>query len=341
MQHYQSAIKLIMRNMTGRHTVKGPPREIRISIPSGEKPADAYEPLEARPHGTIMLIHGMTLRGQRDPRLQSLCRALAGSGYITISPNFADVAALEVRCETIQDVIETAREVCEDKRLCPTGRLSLFAPSFSGGMALIAAAHPTLAARVNSVCTIGTLGHIDSTLQHLLGRENIDYYGMNIMFKNFLRYSVGDKRELIKAFDLAARDGSHEPETLQLPAHLETMTREDRELFERLRNEPALRLEHLERILPKMTDVIDAFSIVTQIDGMRAAVTLIHGEGDLVIPPSESRFLHERFTELGVTSRLEITPLVSHGHTNFSLSMIPKAIRLLSAFAHFFKYARG
>ncbi|HQI21205.1 MAG TPA: alpha/beta hydrolase, partial [Leptospiraceae bacterium] len=68
-------------------------------------------------------------------------------------------------------------------------------------------------------------------------------------------------------------------------------------------------------------------------------VCLIHGCDDNVVPASESRQLHEKFQLLGATSRLILTPLISHGDSRRHLSDLPAAWQLAAGFAFFFKNA--
>jgi dipeptidyl aminopeptidase/acylaminoacyl peptidase len=94
------------------------------------------------------------------------------------------------------------------------------------------------------------------------------------------------------------------------------MTGKERDIFNRLRNDAGARVELWQQIvknsaaMKKLVSEMDAYD---KIHLMKAPLTLIHGSGDNVIPPSESLNLHYRMRELGKKSRLVVTPLISHG----------------------------
>ena len=85
--------------------------------------------------------------------------------------------------------------------------------------------------------------------------------------------------------------------------------------------------------------MLKRLSTVSSIDSLRAAVALVHGADDRVIPPSESVMLHRRLRECKKKSRLSLTPAISHGDTALTASMIPGLFDLTGTFAFFFKHA--
>ncbi len=335
-----AASEFVLRNQLGRFSVEGPAYALPVRGPEGRVfETDVYVRPDRTPVGTIVIVHGMALRGKDDPRIAETARNFASLGFRVLAPHFEEIAALVIDPDTIDHIADCLRGICENEDICPGGQLSLFAPSFSGGMSLVSAAKPDIAGRINAICTIGPPGHLDSTLQYLFGREGIDNYGTMIVLKNFAHLVLGRRSKLLRAFELAAVDNSFEPPPPQLPAYLETLGRKDREVFQRFLESPQFRLEQLQRILDKDRRMAAELNFAERIGGLVAAITLIHGQFDTVIPASESVDLERRLKALGLDVRLEITPLISHGDSALTPAMLLRLPSLVGAFAHFFGHA--
>ncbi|HNR89373.1 MAG TPA: alpha/beta hydrolase [Spirochaetota bacterium] len=319
-------------------------RDIELSVRGKPVEALVFDPRNRLRPGkvrkTIMAIHGMSLHGHRDERMLTVCRALAGCGYIVVNPAFGDIKRLKITPRTIDRIADVIAAVSADPALCPSGTLSLFSPSFSAGMCLRAAAYPEIAERIRSICTIGTFGDVDSTIRHLLERQDNDEYGRFIILKNFLHYSIGRRRSLERALEIALHDNGLKRAQPELPLALERLAPAEQELFNKLKNEPHYRLYHWRRVTDRATvrQAISRLSLDSA-GNLRAKVSLIHGEGDTVIPPTESVRLHERFKRMNVPSKLVLTPLISHGDSRLRLGLLPAVFRLMSGFSYFFKHS--
>ena len=342
MGKYISALKFVIASLREASQVPGPSYDTPLKLADGsEKPLDVYLPgKRSRPLGTILVIHGMSPRGYRDPRIISVCRSLATAGFRVLATHFPEIANLKIDPLTAPHIQETVDAICNRPDICPRRRLSIFTASFSAGMALIVAAKEESASRIRALCTIGTLSSMESTTRYLLGQPEMDIYGTMICLANFVKYSVGNKKKLIQAFHLTALDNSFQPGAPQLPAHLETLSAADQKLYERFFNEAEFRLEHFEIMKEPVLKDFEDFKLLKYPDHLQAAVTLIHGQDDKVIPASESEILYNRLQKLGIESRLDITPLISHGDHTFTPAQIPSIFSFIGSMAHFFKNAR-
>ncbi len=289
--------------------------------------------------GTILAIHGMSVTGNRDERLLRICRAMASLGYIVIVPAYGDIEKFIINGKTVNDVSSTIRAVVGSSRLCPTGRIGIFAPSFSAGICLIAASLPATSDLVSALCAVGTFSRVDTAIEYLLGEQENDDYGRMIILKNFIHHSIKDSRRLRRAFEIAIRDNGFRRSDPELPAYAKQLSGRERVIIERLRNDPKYRMRHWKRIerIPEARRILDSLSVVSRLNKLKAAVTLIHGAEDKVIPPSESVLLHEELKRRRVVSRLLLTPLITHGDSRLSLSMLSAVGELVSAFAFFFR----
>ena len=159
---------------------------------------------------------------------------------------------------------------------------------------------------------------------------------------NFIHHSIGPSDDLSEVLRVAILDNGHCRENPELPALLSTLPRDVRQMFTRLQTESTYRWYHWERICSPAKGVnvmLKRLSALSTIDSLRAAVALVHGADDRVIPPSESVILHRRLRECNKKSRLSLTPAISHGDTTLTARMIPALLDLTGTFAFFFKHA--
>ncbi|MCE9599425.1 MAG: alpha/beta hydrolase [Spirochaetia bacterium] len=278
--------------------------------------------------GTIVLVHGMALRGIDDPRMEVLGQSFASLGFTVYAPLFPEIANLVISTESWRKVSQVVRFVSEKVN----GRVALFSASFSAGIALVAACGDEKN-RISAVCTVGTLGSVDTTLDFLIGQQGIDDYGTMVVLWNFLKVPASVR----EAFRIAAADNGLERDPPELPGYLSKLKKADRELFNRIRSDRDFRLTQWKKFTAtkQFQDLRANVSPSLHMKHVPFQVTLIHGEEDNVIPPSESASLHKEFLARGVRSRLGITPLISHGHGSIGLSAIPEAMKLASAFGEF------
>ncbi len=99
--------------------------------------------------------------GIDEPRLVSFARSLAASGFFVMTPLVPGIADYRVQAESA-DVIGSAARAFAQQLEVP--KVGVFAISFSGGLALLAASDPQYAPAIAWVASIG--GYYD--LAHVL-----------------------------------------------------------------------------------------------------------------------------------------------------------------------------
>ena len=309
--------------------------EIRIAGFS----ADVYIPRKNRT--TILLIHGMSSRGNKDHRIVSLSRSFASAGYKVITPHFKKIASLKIEKSEIKDIVKIIKAISADKDLIKYDRIGIFSASFSGALALIAAADSSVKDRISSILIVGGYGDVQSTIEKLIESTNHDDYAAMITFYNFIELASGKKPDLSKAFFLAAMDDSKNTDTLT--PHLQKLNANDRNLFYRLKTDPHARINYWKKILKgaeKRNIHIDDLSPYPILENIDAAVTFIHGRNDTVILPEQSVKMHEKLIKHGKKSRLLLTPILSHGNVSLGISRFAAIFELAKAFSFFFRNMR-
>lgn len=324
------ALRFLLAHQGGLASAPSP---VRTQV--GPFACDVVPPMRGD-RGTVLTIHGMSPLGERDARMLSLHGALSRLGFRVVSPHLPSIAALRIHAGQIDDVERAIAAVASDPALCPDGRLGLFAVSFSAGLSLIAAGRPRVADRISGICTIGTFGDIESTMEAVLTRPEMTSYAWKIVLANFLDASIGHCPAVGRALTVAALDEWWLRTDPELPRVLQTLSTEDRTLVEDLLASPELRAVHVERILSARPLMLDLASVVDQVDGLRAPVSLLHGADDRTIPAEESRRLHTAMQAAGVSSRLHVSPLLGHGGATASPAALADLPALLAAFEGWF-----
>lgn len=272
--------------------------EDSIKTPDGRIiPARLYRPAGKGNVPGVVMVHGVQRKGIDEPRLRSFARAVAGSGLAVLTPEVAELSDYHVAkgsVDTVGAAIDTLRSrIGHDK-------VGLMGMSFGGGIAMLTAADPRFADKVAFVVAIGAhddLARVSgffatNDIQNAEGKtEHLHAHDYGAMV---LVYTHVD--DFFPAEDVpAARDALRlwlweEPN--QARAIAETMRPEARAkveaLFEaNLAGVRAELLEEIERHRPEMSNV----SPHEHLSGMKAHVYLLHGQGDTVIPPTETRWL--------------------------------------------------
>jgi dienelactone hydrolase len=275
------------------------------------------------------MVHGMTLRGIDDPRLENLGRSFASMGFEMVAPLFPEVRDLRITAETVSKIEDAVTWLSEDVQ----GSVALFSASFSGGLSIVAACR-AIKNKLSAVCTVGTLGDVDSTLDFLLGQQGIDDYGTLVVLWNFLPVP----EDVRTALYIAAADNGLIREPPELGKFVAGMKSTERELFERLRQDPAFRMERWKEFssTSQFRELRQNVSPLLHVGKMPFRLVLVHGEADNVIPKDESEKLDRAFREAGTETQLCVTPLISHGDGSIGLSAAPQAWKLASAMGSFF-----
>src|SRR5262245_21483062 len=91
---------------------KAPPRtDIQFAGASGTLQADLYQPSRSR--GCLLLVHGLSRLGRRQPDLERLARLLAERGLTVVVPQFDGLAAFHLTGREIDDIRAAIRETAK------------------------------------------------------------------------------------------------------------------------------------------------------------------------------------------------------------------------------------
>jgi pimeloyl-ACP methyl ester carboxylesterase len=268
------------------------------------------------PPGMVMVV-GVHHLGINEPRLVNFARAFAAAGVAVLTPEPPEIADYRITPQTIEVIGRSAQELSH--RLAKA-RVGVLGFSFSGGLALLAAADPEFAPQISFVIAVGAHDDLSRVSRFFVNNQIFrpdgsleklqahNYGGLVLVYSHledfFAPADVTDARRALRA--LLYEDGPAARAALQQmhPAARAKMQL----LFED--NIAALSGELL-RDIDKHHAEMEAVSPAGKLSHLRADVLLLHGSGDNIIPASETLWLATEVPKARLKDAL-ITPVLSH-----------------------------
>lgn len=274
-----------------------PPRTVKARVFS---PPDATATTPA-----VVLVHGVQYLGIEEPRLQRFARSIVNAGLIVMTPQVDELADYHVSPRSIETV-GAAIESLRARRAAasgPSGRspkVGLMGTSFGGGVALLTAADPRFADDVAYVVAVGAhddLGRVSgffatdeiAEVSGATKKLHAHEYGATVLVYThiedfFPEADVPAAKEALRLWLWEKREPAREAAKRLSPASKERVEKLFAADIASVR--PEL-LAEIERRGPEMKQV----SPHGRLAGIKAAVYLLHGEGDTVIPATETMWL--------------------------------------------------
>lgn len=293
------------------------PAHLAWRTPERSYRGDLYgAPEQAR--AAVLLVPGAAEEGKDDPRLVTFARALAGARFLVLVPDLPGLKTLQVSSEDIVEIADSAAHLAG----LPHGRgpLGLAAISYGVGPTLLAAFDERLAGRVGFILAIGGYDDLTAVITFFttgywrerpdqpwrLGKPNA--YGKWVfVLANAARLDDGRDRARLTAIaerKLADLDADIRP----LEAALGP---EGRAVMALLDNRDPARVPTLIATLPpRIATEIAALDLAGKdLTTLNAAVLLIHGRDDAIVPYSQSVALAGA---IGTRARLYLLDSLAH-----------------------------
>ena len=258
--------------------------------------AKLYVPRDMPHPPAMVVVHGLHRLGMEEPRLVTFAESLAETGVEVLTPQVDAIADYRVEPQSIDVIGESAHELSKRS----AAKVGVLGVSFAGGMSLIAAAEPKYADEISFVAAVGAQDDVQRVEHYLVEGSthrpngallNVPphEYGWLILIYSHPEdfFSAADLDPARNALRLllhedvaAARTGAQQLS----PAGQQLM----KAIFDHRREEFRQRLVD---DLDKHSAEAAAVSPNGHLQTLKAKVLLIHGEGDTVIPPSETEWL--------------------------------------------------
>jgi len=245
--------------------------------------------------GCILLAHGMTNLGRRDPRLTAFARNLARLGFAVGVPELPGMRQFRVdRADTGR--ISKSFLWMEKKFFRPQKACGLFAFSLATGPAMMAAARPELKGRTRYFIGLGAYYDLKAVLRYLTtgGRDAEPAFpgGPPVWVGKwlFLRYNVGIlgfgryREEIERIVQAKIVD-----ESSDVSFFVDRLPGKFKRLLALIENRDPRRFDVLFGAQPRsMRAILEGWSLRSMVPKTRMPIFLLHGRSDPFVPPSES-----------------------------------------------------
>lgn len=319
---------------------------IETSFPVGTQHAKTYiyHPRGKNPQNLpgIFLLHGMSVLGIDDIRIQNLAKNLCLSGYTVATPALDEVAGLKIGNESIAKTMELYRYYHQREDLHSPDRVGFFSASFSGSIGLIALAQPEVSPLVKSIMAIGAYCHFSETTEYAIQNFGSDNYAGLVLYYNFL--SAMDRKlhsQVSEALYQYAVDNAlyRQGDGAEGPRAHARLPKPAAEFLTRLLNEDQFRTDIMSAIREAVPPSFSkSMSPYYHLGGIKAPVSLLHGASDPVIAPTESEKIYRYLSNRNHPAHIEVSQLITHGDPVPFYSQIAGLPGVSRAFGYYFSW---
>lgn len=294
---------------------EAPTREgIRYTQDGRDYRADVYHPATPE-RGMLILVHGFTEDGRRDPRLVDFATTLSRVGFTVMVPELEGLRDYSISTREVAAIADAIRHATQTP---PAGesKTALAAISFAVGPAVMASLQEDTAERVSFVVGVGGYYDLTDMLRYVTTGE--DRHGVGqaapppqrgarwAVLLSQLQWledeqdrerltTIARRRLASEADSVENKSAAAEPVEAEVEGEVARLGPQGRALYALVANQDPARVEALLDALPSpLIAELDALDLASRdLDRLKAALVLIHGPQDRVIPISHSRRLRD------------------------------------------------
>jgi hypothetical protein len=260
--------------------------EIEIASERGQLLADLYRP--PRPRGALLLVHGLSRAGRRQPDLVRLARLLGQQGQLVLVPHFEGLAAFTLSGREVDEVRAALRYT-----VGLNGSAGIAGFSFGAGPALLGAAEfPELrvvasfggyADLRHVIAYISTGAHDFDGHRYLARQEEYNRWKLLAVLVGFVQ-GARDRSLLSSLAERKLVNPGDDTSEIEL-----ALGAEGRAILALCVNRRADMTDRLVAELPAgAREAISRLSPLSAVARMRARLLIVHGTADNSIPFTES-----------------------------------------------------
>ncbi len=264
----------------------------------------------------FVVLHGVHHLGIDEPRLISFATAMAGCGLRVLTPELPGIKNYHVDSGSVRVIGESASWFANQSR-GPVGVLGL---SFSGGLALVAAADPKYAPHIKFVLAVGSqdeMSHVanfyltgqearpDGTIEQLQPHE----YGPLVLEYEHLEDFVPAADE--PKIRPVLREHLYENPSSEMLAQAKLNERQRAEAKQLMDSNSPLTKATLAASDLRHAAEMEQLSPHEKMRTMVTPVYLLHGQADNIIPAAETLWMQSELPATTLQAAL-VSPVLSH-----------------------------
>ena len=319
--------------------IQEPVESKEIEFPAGGARVRAriYLPRKRTHAPALVVLHGVHHLGMNEPRLMSFATAMASCGLQVLTPELPNIKDYHIDADSVRTIADSTQWFAS----WTGGPVGVMGLSFSGGLALVAAANPMYEPSFKFVVAIGSQDEMTRVAQfYLTGRElrpdgTVEELSPHEYGALVLEYEHLD--DFVPASDLAAvravlREHLYENKQAELGAMNKATVLQRAEAVALMdTNSPKTRamLATAEIMRRKEMDGLSPHGILKT---MTTPVYLLHGEADNIIPSAETLWMTHELPNTTLRAAL-VSPVLSHLDLDGAKPRVWDEFRLVHFFA--------
>jgi dienelactone hydrolase len=312
-------------------------RDLELPLQSGAIRARLYVPSGNSKAPGVMLLHGVHHLGMDEPRLVGFASAMASCGLQVLTPELPDIKDYHVGAGSITRIGESAEWMAQANGNRAVGVLGL---SFSGGLALLAAANPQFRPSIKFVVAVGSQDEMSRVAEYYRTGEDArpdgteetlpphEYGALVLEYEHLEEFVPAGDLKAIRAVLRAHLYQDAQGETAALGRLTPAQAAEADQLMNT--SSPGTRAA-LARAEARHIQDLAGVSPHGHLAELTTPVYLLHGEGDNVIPSAETEWMEAELPSETLKAAL-ISPVLSHMNLDGAGPTAMDHVRL----AHFF-----
>jgi dienelactone hydrolase len=264
----------------------------------------------------LIVLHGVHHLGIDEPRLEAFAAAMASCGIRVLTPELPDIKDYHVDASSIRTIGESAQWFAR-RSGGPVGVMGL---SFSGGLALVAAADPAYASAFRFIMAVGAQDDMARVANYYRTGEDVrpngtverlaaHPYGPLVLEYEYVQDFVPASEA--SALRRVLREDLYEDRSGERLA-LAALTKPEKTEAARLLDgaSPATRALIAASNAKHAADLAE-LSPHGDLQRLKTPVYLLHGAGDNIIPAAETLWLEQDLPR-GTLQAALISPVISH-----------------------------
>jgi len=315
---------------------------VRRQVGNREYEALVYHPAQRQAATAIVLVAGLSELGCYHPRLVALSRSLAAQGLMIVTPDVREFREFRISARPIDQILFWYRQVPQLPGGANVEKTGLAGISYSGTIALIAAARPEIRDTVSFIVAVGPYSNLLRCARNWFaatpGLASSEYYPTRFYAKWIIMLAALDmvRDEKERQFLQKVLENLLLQKTVPQPGPLTAQGKRWYELavMAENRSDEVLSRQIEQHLVSNMYSELDPMEVLGRI---KPPVYLIHGAYDDLIPPQESLDLHRQLSD----SHLLITPFLSHTHpTDIPMPLRQKIKAAFEALAFCYEFSQ-
>lgn len=290
--------------------------ELTLNIESGAIRSRMYLPEDKPNAPALIVLHGVHHLGIDEPRLEAFAAAMASSGIRVLTPELPDIKDYHVDSTSVKTIGESVQWFAR-KTGAPVGVMGL---SFSGGLALVAAADPLYKPDFKFVFAVGSQDSMGRVAQYYRTNEDDLPNGTKELLPAHEYGPLVLEYEYVEDFvppvDIAPiravlRAHLYEDKAAEQAASLKLDDRQKKEALELMDATSTKTRTLIANANSKHAAEMAGLSPRGKLKTMTTPVYLLHGQADNIIPSAETLWMASELPSETLQAML-VSPVISH-----------------------------